>query len=147
MEVHFQFGKWSEPQNCPSAKNNIFEPIFIGIKPSNNDLKERILARLLKRLSHGMLDEARRLHAPRTVQNPMGGLSWKRMHELGLEYRFEALFLQGKLSKEEFVELLNTAIWHYARRQMTWFRRNKKIRWYKPEKVKKIEKEAAKSIG
>jgi len=106
-----------------------YAPIFIGVKPSYDELKKRIRSRLLKRLRHGMLAEARRLHD--------GGLSWKRMDELGLEYRYEALYLQGKMSKEDFVERLNTAIWHFARRQMTWFRRNRRIQWF--EAINKVK--------
>jgi tRNA dimethylallyltransferase len=112
-----------------------YAPISIGIKPSVEDLKKRIRTRLKKRLKHGMIAEARRLHGPRTSKNPTGGISWKRMDELGLEYRYLAKYLQGKMSKEEFVEKLNTEIWHYARRQMTWFKRNKKIRWFSSSHV------------
>jgi tRNA dimethylallyltransferase len=105
-----------------STLQDKYAPIFIGIKPENEDLKKRIQIRLENRLKHGMIAEARRLRAH--------GLSWKRMDELGLEYRYMARFLQGEMSKEEFVKKLNTEIWHYARRQMTWFRRNPKIRWF-----------------
>jgi tRNA dimethylallyltransferase len=107
-----------------------YKIIFIGIKPSIDDLKKRIRVRLLKRLKHGMIREAQRLHAH--------GLSWKRMDELGLEYRYMARFLQGKMSKEEFVEKLNTEIWHYGKRQMTWFKRNSKIRWFDLKQENKI---------
>lgn len=107
-----------------------YNTIFIGIKPSPEDLRRRIHTRLLKRLEHGMIDEARRLHRK--------GLSWKRMDELGLEYRYLAKYLQGKMLKEEMVERLNTEIWHYAKRQMTWFKRNKRIRWFKPKYQTKI---------
>lgn len=87
-----------------------------------------------------MIAEARRLHEPRTSKNPAGGLSWKRMEELGLEYRYLAKYLQGKMSKEEFVEKLNTEIWHYAKRQMTWFRRNSKIQWFGLKQESKVRK-------
>jgi tRNA dimethylallyltransferase len=108
---------------------------YIGLKP--DDLDMRIHKRLLKRLP-GMIREAKRLHTQ--------GLSYKRMHELGLEYRYLALLLQKKISKKEFIEKLNTEIRHYAKRQMTWFKRNKKIRWFtlsgvegfKPKEYKEI---------
>jgi tRNA dimethylallyltransferase len=97
-------------------------PVFIGIKPTDAELKKRIAARLKKHLSQGMIAEARRLHA--------NGLSWKRMNDLGLEYRYLALFLQGKIGKEELVEKLNVEIWRYAKRQMVWFKKNEEIRWF-----------------
>ncbi len=118
--------------------------IYIGLKPDN--LEERIYQRLLKRTS-GIIREGKGLHAK--------GLTYKRMHELGLEYRYVALYLQGKISKDEMVEKLNIAIRQYAKRQMTWFKRNKKIRWFtlnavegfRPDQYKKIEKEVASKLG
>ncbi|MES2216208.1 MAG: tRNA (adenosine(37)-N6)-dimethylallyltransferase MiaA [Patescibacteria group bacterium] len=98
-----------------------YKTIFIGTKISPTKLKEKIRVRLMKRLRNGMIDEARRLHTQ--------GLSWKRMEELGLEYRYLAYFLQNKMTKKEMVEKLATEIWHYSRRQMTWFKRDKRIVW------------------
>ena len=92
---------------------------FIGLNPPDLDL--RIRKRLRKRLP-AMIEEAKRLRKH--------GLSYKRMEELGLEYRYLARHLKGKMSKEEMVAQLETAIRHYAKRQMTWFKRNKKITWY-----------------
>jgi tRNA dimethylallyltransferase len=71
-----------------------------------------------------------------------GGLSWKKLEEFGLEYRFIALYLQNKLSYDEMVEKLNLAIYQFAKRQLTWFKRwekqGAKINWLKDNK--KIEK-------
>ena len=58
-------------------------------------------------------------------------LSYKRMEEFGLEYRYVALLLQGKLTKEAFIEQLERAIQHYAKRQLRWFKRNHDIHWIK----------------
>ena len=79
-----------------------------------------------------MIREGRKLHTQ--------GLTYKRMHELGLEYRHIALYLQGKLSREETIDKLYVKIRRYAKRQMTWFKRNKKIRWFEPSQAKEIEK-------
>jgi tRNA dimethylallyltransferase len=79
-------------------------------------LIERINARLLKRLDTGMIQEVKKLHN--------NGLSWKRMDELGLEYRYISRFLQNKISKEEMIQSLQTEIWHYAKRQILWFKRS-----------------------
>ena len=80
-------------------------------------LKRRIHTRLLKRIKQGMIKEVETLHR--------NGVSWKRLFELGLEYRFVSLYLQKKLSKEEMISQLETAIWHFVRRQRLWFRRYK----------------------
>jgi tRNA dimethylallyltransferase len=86
-----------------------------------------------------MLAEARRLHT--------NGLSYKRMRELGLEYRFLADLFEKKISKEVFITDLLSAINHYARRQMTWFRRNKDTHWFLPRDTRAIEKEVKEFIG
>jgi tRNA dimethylallyltransferase len=78
-------------------------------------LKERIHERLIKRMKTGMVKEVENLRNQ--------GISWKRLESFGLEYRYLALFLQGKLSKEEMLKELEMAIWHYAKRQRTWFKK------------------------
>lgn len=78
-------------------------------------LKKRIHDRLYKRMKVGMVAEVKRLHE--------GGVSWKRLESLGLEYRYLALYLQNKLSKADMFTQLESAIWHYAKRQRTWFKK------------------------
>jgi len=93
--------------------------IYIGLKP--NDLDKSIYKRLIKRIL-GIIRETKKL-------------SFKRAYELGLEYRYAALYLKKRLTKREFIDQLFTAIRQYSRRQMTWFKRNKKIRWFTPSAV------------
>jgi tRNA dimethylallyltransferase len=68
-----------------------------------------------------MLREAAQLHKK--------GLSLKRLEMLGLECKFAALYLRKKISKQEFLYELAIATWQYAKRQKTWFQRNKDIFW------------------
>jgi tRNA dimethylallyltransferase len=121
-----------EKNDCPQSS---YEPIFIGLNMSPKELRERIDIRLIKRIKTGMITEAKNLHA--------NGLSWKRMLELGLEYRHLAKHLQGLETKEEMKEKLGIEIWHYAKRQMTWFKRDRRIKWFKPTDRQKIEKTIA----
>lgn len=105
-----------------------YKVTWIGIKPDLRELKVKIRKRLIDRLRKGMIAEARRLHTR--------GLSYKRMDGLGLEYRSLALHLQGAVTKQELVEQLAVKIWHYARRQITYWKRNKDINWYTPQELK-----------
>ena len=93
-------------------------------------LKSRIRARLTARMRRGMIAEARRLHAR--------GLSYKRMESLGLEYRYLARFLQNKITRQEMLTDLEREIWHYAKRQLTYWKRNKGIKWFSPNNTKRI---------
>jgi len=115
-----------------------YNVLQIGIKTDDKILKEKIYKRLLARIKQGMINEAKNLHKK--------GLSWKRMEGLGLEYRFLAQFLRGKITKDGMIEKLNTAIWQYARRQKTWFKRDKRIKWFMLNECKKIEKEVEKFL-
>ena len=95
----------------------------IGITAPKNQLKTKIKKRLLKRLRQGMIAEVKKLHA--------GGVSWKRLEEFGLEYRYIARYLRGQIAKQEMISQLEKEINQYAKRQMTWFGRDKRIRWIK----------------
>ncbi len=114
-----------------------YEVLKIGVCFRKEIIQKRIHDRLVKRIKMGMLREAEKLHA--------NSVSWKRMDELGLEYRYLALYLQKKITKEEMITKLNTKIWHYAKRQMTWFKRDKNIKWFKPTN-KKIFSEVKKFL-
>ena len=105
-----------------------YEPLIVGLIVPDEVLKERIHARLIKRLHNGMIEEAQKL-----------GLSYERMDELGLEYRYLAKFLQGELTRQQLIEVLSIKIWQYARRQKTWFKRDKRIEWFAPADIEKIE--------
>lgn len=108
--------------------------IYIGLKLPKEELDLKILKRLMSRLNNGMVDEAMKLHKK--------GLSFKRMEQLGLEYRYLAKYLKKEISKKELVDLLYKEIKQYARRQNQWFKTNKNIKWFKPEEFKEILKYA-----
>lgn len=111
-----------------------YDVLFIGIKRDPDELKKLIHERLLVRIKQGMVAEAKQLHRL--------GLSYKRMQGLGLEYRYLALFLQEKITKENIISELNIKIGQYAKRQMTWFKRNREIHWItSQEEAKKITQE------
>jgi tRNA dimethylallyltransferase len=98
-----------------------YETLFIGVKKDKKELEDRIYKRLLKRLDRGMIGEVKKLRK--------SGVSWKRLDDFGLEYRFVSRYLRGQLAYDEMVAQLFSAIKKYAKRQMTWFKRNKNIRW------------------
>lgn len=101
-----------------------FNVLQIGVKKSKAELKKLIKKRLLKRLKQGMIEEVKKLHEH--------GLSWRRLEELGLEYRFIAHYLQQKISYKEMVTILEKEIWQFSKRQMTWLKRDKRIHWTCP---------------
>jgi len=107
----------------PLKKNPQFECLIIGIKKSKEELRTLIKKRLLKRFKEGMIEEVKKLKK--------GGLSWRRLEEFGLEYRWISYYLQGKIDYQTMIENLQKAIEKFAKRQMTWFKKDKKIKWIK----------------
>ena len=100
-----------------------FKTLIIGIKTDTDELREKVHTRLIKRMRQGMLAEVKNLHKKE-------GVSWKRLESLGLEYRYLAYYLQNKMSRSEMLEKLETEIGRYAKRQKTWFKRDKRIKWF-----------------
>lgn len=105
-----------------------FEVLKIGLILPEDILKKKIYIRIINRIKKGMIKEIKNLHE--------NGLSWKRLYNFGLEYRYISLYLQNKLKKDEMIEKLNTETWHFAKRQKTWFKRDKNIIWINPLKQK-----------
>lgn len=113
------------------AQNNKYEFLQIGIKIDKEELNENIKKRLKKRLAQGMIAEVKKLHSQ--------GLSWKKIQSFGLGYFWIPLYLQDKIGKYELFEKAYQAEKNYAKRQLTWFRKDKRIIWLK--NYKEIEKE------
>ena len=122
IEIATQLGKIPLPTTTLNPNYNF---IFIGLDDDDQNLKNRINQRLSKRIRLGMVAEIRRL---RLIK-----VSWQRLESFGLEYREVAKFLQNKISRDEMVKNLQNDIWHFVKRQRTWFKRYKNIHWFKPQ--------------
>ncbi|MFA6354862.1 MAG: tRNA (adenosine(37)-N6)-dimethylallyltransferase MiaA [Candidatus Paceibacterota bacterium] len=103
-----------------------YQFLKIGLELPPEILKERIKVRLLARMKKGMIKEVENLHK--------NGTSWKRLGTFGLEYRYVSLYLQNRPNKHEMIEKLYTEIWHFAKRQKTWFKRDLNTIWIDPRK-------------
>lgn len=111
----------------PLKKEPLPYPVLIiGVKKEKEELKKLIRKRLLKRLKSGMISEVKRLKK--------SGLSWKRLDEFGLEYRWIAKFLKKELNYSQMIERLQKEIENFAKRQIVWFKKDKRIRWIKNQK-------------
>ncbi len=124
IEIATELGRVPELIELPSP----YEFFQIGIDMEDMLLKKRIEKRLESRFEQGMTEE---------VSGLKKTLSWERLFELGLEYRFISLFLKGELTESEMKKKLALEIWHYAKRQRTWFKRDKTIHWIKNTETEK----------
>jgi tRNA dimethylallyltransferase len=92
-----------------------YDILWIGIKISPQKLKNKIKTRLEKRMRRGMIREVE------ILKN--NGISWKRLDDFGLEYRYVSRYLKNQISKEEMISRLSSEIINYSKRQMTWFKK------------------------
>ena len=105
------------PHNQPR-----YDCLTLGVTWDRETLQARIDERLERRLRQGMIEEVQGLLD--------AGVSVEFMMKLGLEYRFITQYLTGEIpDRENMLEQLGNAIKKFAKRQMTWFRRDGDILW------------------
>ena len=113
--------------NMNLQKTSTNKTLVIGVQIDRKRNLELIKKRLILRLKNGMVEEVE--HLLKT------GLSSKRLHYFGLEYKFIGKYLLKEISYDGMVEKLNIAINRFSKRQMTFFRRMEKrgikINWLK----------------
>lgn len=108
----------------PFKKQPLPYPVLmIGIKKSPEELKKLIKKRFLKWLRRGLVKEIKNLN--------QSGLSWKKIEDFGIHYRVIAQYLQRKLNYQEMIAKSLKELVDYVRRQMTWFKCDKRIIWVK----------------
>lgn len=119
QNLHMDLQPTKEEQASSMPKRPDIHPLIIGTTFQRDILRSGIKRRLIARFSEGMIDEVKSLHEQ--------GFSWERLERLGLEYRFIAEYLQGKIENEQKLQdSLYIAIGQFAKRQETWFRRMEK---------------------
>lgn len=99
--------------------------LYIVITVDKKTLYKRIEKRVASRLKIGMIDEVATLHA--------SGVSWERLESFGLEYRYLAQYLQDKISLEDATQRIISQTNKYAKRQVTWFKKNPHTQWFNIE--------------
>ncbi len=118
LEIALTSGKkFSEQRKTGKPLYNALE---IGINFPSELLKRKIAKRTKQMIREGLVEEVKKM-----VKKY--GLDCKAFDAIG--YREIIDYLRGKISLTEAVELMNKNTWHYAKRQMTWFKRNKNIHW------------------
>ena len=96
-------------------------PLLIAPYYPRKTVHERIEKRLDQRLENGMIEEVESLHQQ--------GVSWERLEYLGLEYRYIALYLQEKLTRQELRDQLLVKIRRFCKAQDVWYRKFERDGW------------------
>lgn len=85
------------------------------LNPPREELYKKIEARFHGWLTQGVIGEVENLHTKH--------VTWERIRSFGLEYLYISEYLQGRLTRDEMIELSINSIKHYAKRQQTWFKK------------------------
>ena len=104
-----------------------FGIIKIGLERPREDLYQRINSRVDDMIASGLEDEAQQLYYFRNL-NALNSVGYKEFFD----------FFEGKTSREKAIELIKRNSRRYAKRQITWWGKDKEIKWFKPEPVRDI---------
>ena len=105
-----------------------FNIVKIGLDLTKEQLHRNINSRVDQMIDGGLIEEATQL-APYKNLNALQTVGYTEIFE----------YLDGKLSLKEAVELIKKNTRHYAKRQMTWFKKDKEIKWFDPSELNQIE--------
>lgn len=126
LEIYHKTGKTKTEQELQSRKNEVkYEYKVFAITMDREKLYERIEQRVDSMIEQGLIEEVKQiLNKYHTFPTAMQGLGYKEVVE----------YLEGSCTKEEMIEKIKKETRHYAKRQLTWFRKNKETIWLDGEK-------------
>lgn len=122
LEIVITIGKATKLFYSNIQRSHDIRILKLGIKKTPEELKKLIRKRLMKRLKSGMIDEVKNLHEKQK-------LNWQRLDDLGMEYRYISRYLRDLITYDKMKESIQRESEKYAKRQITWFKRDKEIIW------------------
>jgi len=129
LEVFLSTGKKLSSMLSATKKERPFNIIKIGLNTERVTLYDRINSRVDQMISNGLLDEVKSLTEFR---------SYNALNTVGYSEIFD--YLDQKLSFEEAVSNIKQNTRRFAKRQLTWFRRDEEITWFEPNQHEEIVK-------
>ncbi len=132
LEVYYATGKPISQHHDEQEKAQFFNTIFVGLQWDRKKLYERINLRVETMLAAGFLDEVKGL-VSRGYDDRL-----KSLQTVGYKEAFA--FLREEISYNQMVELMKQNTRRFAKRQLTWFRKNERIRWFEIKEEEEIPK-------
>ena len=120
LEICHQTGKTYTSFRKKQVRQRPFDIVKIALTRSREELYNRINARVDKMMEQGLEEEARKL-LPKRQLNALNTVGYKEMFE----------YFDGNWTLEEAVERLKGNTRRYARKQLTWFKRDENVKWFK----------------
>ena len=129
IEVCLQTGKPYSSFRTNPQKKRPFKTIKIGLNLPREILYERINTRVDQMIDEGLVEEAKSLY-PHRHHNALKTVGYRELFD----------YIDGKISLEKAIELIKRNSRHYAKRQFTWWARDKEIEWFSPDEIIDIKK-------
>lgn len=122
LEVYYEGGERVHDFQNTFVENPEYDYALIGLHRDRKELYERINKRVDLLIENGLVEEVKYLMDL--------GLDEENISMKGLGYKEIIGYLKGRYSFDEAVEILKRDTRRYAKRQLTWFRKYEKIRWF-----------------
>ncbi len=116
----------------PAIIETPYDWLVIGLSVNKETLRARYRTRATSWLQTGFLEEINQLLA--------AGVTTARLQEIGFEYTLGLSLLKQEITEIEFIDRFEQKNWQYAKRQLTWLKRDQEIHWCKPEEIDHITK-------
>ena len=129
LEICYQTGQTYTSFRTQTKKERPFRVVKIGLNREREELYNRINARVDQMMDDGMLEEASALYDLRHL-NALNTVGYKELFD----------YMDGKWPLEEAVERIKGNTRRYARKQLTWFKRDPEVRWFHPDEIEAIKR-------
>lgn len=127
LEICYQTGQTYTSFRKQERKQRPFRIVKIGLNRERDELYQRINSRVDQMMTDGLLDEARSLYDKRS-NNALNTVGYKEMFA----------YLDGTWTLDEAIERMKGNTRRYARKQLTWFRRDTEMQWFHPKQQEDI---------
>lgn len=127
LEICKQTGRTYTSFRSNTIKERPFNIIKIGLNRDRETLYQRINQRVLKMIDDGMIEEAQRVYPKRTL-NSLNTVGYKELFE----------YLDGLTTLDEAIFKIQSNTRRYARKQLTWYKRDAEMTWFSPDNIEEI---------
>ncbi len=127
LEICIQTGKTYTSFRSNTIKERPFNIIKVGLNRNRNELYNRINQRVLDMIEEGMIEEALQVYPKRTL-NSLNTVGYKELFE----------YLDGLTTLEEAIFKIQSNTRRYARKQLTWYKKDTAFQWFNPDNIEEI---------
>ena len=127
LEICKQTGRTYTSFRSNTIKERPFNIIKIGLNRDRETLYQRINQRVLQMIDDGMIEEAQRVY-PKRMLNSLNTVGYKELFE----------YLDGLTTLDEAIFKIQSNTRRYARKQLTWYKRDTEMTWFSPDNIEEI---------